>query len=145
VQAAGGRALNAVAGELVLAIRSSEDIVRMRQVVREHAVGHGFTLVDQTKLVTAASELARNIINYGGPRGGEVRIALVSQGLRKGLKLVFSDQGPGIADIDQAMKDGYTSGTGMGLGLGGAKRLSNEFSIESKVGAGTRVTIVRWK
>lgn len=117
----------------------------MRQVVREQAVGHGFSLVDQTKLVTAASELARNIVNYGGPGGGEVRISLVTQGVRKGLKLVFADQGPGIPDVALAMKDGYTTGAGMGLGLGGAKRLSNEFEIDSKVGAGTRVTIVRWK
>jgi serine/threonine-protein kinase RsbT len=115
----------------------------MRQVVREQAVGHGFTLVDQTKLVTAASELARNVINYGG--GGEVRISLIVRGMRKGVQLVFSDHGPGIPDIALALKDGYTTGTGMGLGLGGAKRLSNEFHIESKVGAGTRVTIVRWK
>jgi len=115
----------------------------MRQVVREHAVVHGFSLVDQTKLVTAASELARNILNYG--KGGEVRLSVVAQGPRRGLKLVFSDRGPGIPDIALAMKDGYTTGSGMGLGLGGAKRLSNEFHIESIVGAGTRVTIVRWK
>jgi len=127
----------------VLGIRSPEDIVRMRQAVREHAIGQGFSLVDQTKIVTAASELARNIINYGG--GGEMTLIPLSEGLRKGLKLVFSDAGPGIPDIELAMKDGYTTGGGMGLGLGGAKRLSSEFSIESKVGAGTRVTITRWK
>ena len=115
----------------------------MRQAVREHAIGQGFSLVDQTKIVTAASELARNIINYGG--GGEMTLIPLSEGLRKGLKLVFSDRGPGIPDIELAMKDGYTTGGGMGLGLGGAKRLSSEFSIESKVGAGTRVTITRWK
>ena len=115
----------------------------MRHAVREQAVGHGFSLVEQTKVVTAASELARNIINYGG--GGEVAVTVVTQGLRKGLKLAFSDQGPGIADIELAMKDGFTTGNGMGLGLGGAKRLSNEFAIESTVGAGTRVTIVRWR
>ena len=114
-------------------------------MVREQAVGHGFSLVDQTKLVTAASELARNIINYGGPGGGEVRISLLTQGARKGLKLIFVDRGPGIPDIGLAMKDGYTTGSGMGLGLGGAKRLSSEFGIDSQVGAGTRVTIVRWK
>jgi serine/threonine-protein kinase RsbT len=129
----------------VLAIRSGEDIVRMRQVVREQAVAHGFTLVDQTKLVTAASELARNIVNYGGPAGGEVRVSVLTHGVRKGLRLEFVDQGPGIPDIALAMKDGYTTGAGMGLGLGGAKRLSNEFTIDSKVGGGTRVTIVRWK
>jgi serine/threonine-protein kinase RsbT len=127
----------------VLGIRSSEDIVRMRQAVREHAIGQGFSLVDQTKIVTAASELARNIINYGG--GGEMTLIPLSDGGRKGLRLVFADTGPGIPDIQLAMKDGYTTGGGMGLGLGGAKRLSNEFAIESKVGAGTRVTITRWK
>ena len=128
---------------MVLAIRSSEDIVRMRQLVREHAVGQGFSLVEQTKIVTAASELARNIINYGG--GGEMKLQPLAEGVRKGLRLVFSDKGPGIPDIELAMKDGYTTGGGMGLGLGGAKRLSSEFAIESTVGAGTRVTIARWK
>ena len=127
----------------MLAIRSPEDIVRMRHAVREQAVGHGFTLVEQTKVVTAASELARNIINYAD--SGEVAVTIVMQGVRKGLKLVFSDQGPGIPDIELAMKDGYTTGGGMGLGLGGAKRLSSEFAIESTIGAGTRVTIVRWR
>ena len=126
-----------------MAIRSPEDIVRMRQMVREHAIGQGFSLVDQTKIVTAASELARNIINYGG--GGEMLLQPLADGARKGLTLVFSDKGPGIPDIDLAMKDGYTTGGGMGLGLGGAKRLSSEFKIESRVGEGTRVTITRWK
>lgn len=129
--------------EVVLAIRSPEDIVHMRREVREHAVRQGFSLVEQTKVVTAASELARNIINYGG--GGEMILQPLTDGLRKGLKLAFVDQGPGIADIELAMKDGYTTGGGMGLGLGGAKRLSSEFHIESRVGAGTRVTITRWK
>ena len=115
----------------------------MRQVVREQAVAQGFTLVDQTKIVTAASELARNILNYGG--GGEMILQPLIEGVRKGLKLSFIDQGPGIPDIQLAMKDGYTTGGGMGLGLGGAKRLSSEFHIESRVGAGTRVTITRWK
>ena len=115
----------------------------MRQVVRERAVALGFSLVDQTKIVTAASELARNVLNYGG--GGEVTLQQRNAGLRRGLTLVFSDKGPGIADIELAMKDGYTTGTGMGLGLGGAKRLSNEFAIDSRPGAGTRVTITRWK
>ena len=127
----------------MLAIRSAEDIVRMRHAVREQAVGHGFTLVEQTKVVTAASELARNIINYAD--AGEVAVTIVMQGIRKGLKLVFSDQGPGIPDIELAMKDGYTTGGGMGLGLGGAKRLSSEFAIDTRPGAGTRVTITRWK
>ena len=128
---------------MALALRGPEDIVRMRQVVREQAVALGFSLVDQTKIVTAASELARNVLNYGG--GGEVTLQQRSAGLRRGLTLVFSDEGPGIADIELAMKDGYTTGTGMGLGLGGAKRLSNEFAIDSRPGAGTRVTITRWK
>lgn len=124
-------------------MRTAEDIVRMRHVVREQAVSLGFSLVDQTKLVTAASELARNILNYGG--GGEMRLERLAEGSRTGLRLVFADQGPGIPDIQLALKDGYTTGGGMGLGLGGAKRLSNEFHIESKVGAGTKVTIARWK
>jgi serine/threonine-protein kinase RsbT len=111
--------------------------------VREHAVALGFSLVDQTKLVTAASELGRNILNYGG--GGEMRLARLADGHRAGLRLEFVDQGPGIPDIELAMKDGYTTGGGMGLGLGGAKRLSNEFQIVSNVGAGTKVTITRWK
>lgn len=115
----------------------------MRHFVREQAVAAGFSLVDQTKLVTAASELARNILNYGG--GGEMQLIKLHEGSRTGLRLVFIDQGPGIPDIDLAMKDGYTTGGGMGLGLGGAKRLSSEFSIQSKVGAGTTVTITRWK
>ena len=128
---------------MVLAIGTSEDIVRMRRLVREHAIAQGFTLVDQTKIVTAASELARNILNYAG--SGELSIELVSNGARKGLKLVFSDKGPGIPDIEQAMKDGFTTGGGMGLGLGGSKRLASEFSIESQVGVGTRVSLTRWK
>ena len=124
-------------------LRTSEDIVRMRQGVRERAVAQGFSLVDQTKIVTAASELARNAIEYGG--GGDVEVIDVQSGARKGLQLVFSDHGPGIADIELAMKDGYTSGNGLGLGLGGAKRLSSEFAIDSRPGAGTRVTITRWR
>jgi serine/threonine-protein kinase RsbT len=118
-------------------------MVRVRQMVREHAIAQGFSLVDQTKIVTAASELARNILNYA--RQGEVRLEPVSNGARRGLRLVFSDKGPGIQDIELAMKDGYTTGGGMGLGLGGAKRLSNEFAIDSKPGEGVRVTIARWK
>lgn len=126
-----------------LSLRSPEDIVRMRQVVRENAVSLGFSLVDQTKLVTAASELARNTMIYGG--GGEVAVEPLTEGSRRGLRLTFSDRGPGIADLQLAMKDGYTTGGGLGLGLGGAKRLSNEFKIESAPGKGTRVTITRWK
>ena len=128
---------------ITLALRGSEDIVRMRQAVREHAVQQGFSLVDQTKLVTAASELGRNVIDYGG--GGEVSINAVANGARRGVRLLFVDQGPGIADIELALRDGYTTGGGLGLGLGGAKRLCNEFSIESTPGAGTRVTVARWK
>jgi serine/threonine-protein kinase RsbT len=128
---------------VAFALRTPEDIVRMRQVVREHATGLGFSLVDQTKLVTAASEIARNTMIYGG--GGEVAVMPLSEGARKGLRLVFTDRGPGIADIELAMKDGYTTGGGLGLGLGGAKRLSNDFFIQSRPGEGTRVTITRWK
>ena len=126
-----------------LSLRKSEDIVRMRQLVREHAIAQGFSLVDQTKIVTAASELARNTIDYGG--GGKVDIVEVVNGARKGLQLVFADEGPGIPDVELAMKDGYTSGNGLGLGLGGAKRLSNEFSIDSRLGEGTRITMTRWR
>ena len=125
-----------------ISIRSSEDIVRMRQIVRERAVAQNFSLVEQTKLITAASELARNTLDYGG--GGHVQLEVVANGARRGIRLTFIDQGPGIPDIDLALKDGYTSGRGLGLGLGGAKRLSNEFSIESSP-AGTRVTVTRWK
>jgi serine/threonine-protein kinase RsbT len=128
---------------VALPLRSPEDIVRMRQVVREYAIRQGFSLVDQTKIVTAASELARNTMVYGG--GGELTVQALSEATRRGLRLTFSDQGPGIPDIQQAMKDGFTTGGGLGLGLGGAKRLSNEFSIQSRVGEGTRVTITRWK
>jgi serine/threonine-protein kinase RsbT len=126
-----------------LLLKTSEDVVRMRQSVREHAIGLGFGLVDQTKLVTAASELARNTIIYGG--GGEVKVETLAEGERRGIALTFLDRGPGIADIALALKDGYTSGNGLGLGLGGAKRLSNEFQIVSEVGVGTRVTIKRWR
>jgi serine/threonine-protein kinase RsbT len=124
-------------------IRSSDDVVRVRQVVRTLAVETGLGLVDQTKIITAASELARNTVDYGG--GGQVLAEIVDTGTRLGLRLTFEDQGPGIPDIAMALKDGFTSGKGMGLGLGGAKRLSNEFSIDSKLGEGTKITIVRWK
>ena len=127
----------------VLAIRARDDVVRVRQQVRTHAVAAGLSLVDQTKIVTAASELARNTLEYGG--GGTVHIERLVDGGRRGVRLIFEDQGPGIADLALALKDGYTSGTGLGLGLSGAKRLSNEFNIESTVGVGTRVTIARWK
>jgi serine/threonine-protein kinase RsbT len=126
-----------------IAIRTSDDVVLARQAVRKRAVALGFGLVDQTKFVTAASELARNTLDYGG--GGVVQMEVVGNGQRSGLRLIFTDQGPGIPDIDQALKDGYTSGHGMGLGLGGAKRLSHEFEISSTPGQGTRVSITRWK
>jgi serine/threonine-protein kinase RsbT len=124
-------------------IATSEDVVTVRQAVRQRAVELGFNLVDQTKIVTAASELARNTLQYGG--GGTLRIEEVIEGTRRGLRLVFEDNGPGISNIELAMKDGYTTGSGLGLGLSGAKRLSNEFDIHSRPGEGTRVTIVRWR
>ena len=124
-------------------IRADEDVVATRQLVRELALLVGFTLVDQTKVVTAASELARNVLQHGG--GGTVTASALNDDRRRGLRLVFEDRGPGIADVELAMKDGYTTGGGLGLGLGGAKRLSNEFEIESTPGTGTRVTIARWK
>jgi serine/threonine-protein kinase RsbT len=124
-------------------IALEEDIVRVRQTTRKLAIESGFGLVDQTKMVTAASELARNTFVFGG--GGMVTLDLLQDGGRKGLRLTFEDRGPGIADIDQVMTDGYTSGGGLGLGLGGSKRLVNEFEIRSKVGEGTTVVITRWK
>lgn len=127
----------------MVSLRTTQDIVLMRQRVRERAIAAGFSLVEQTKLVTAASELGRNTVIHGG--GGEVSIQAVEEGARVGLQLVFSDRGPGIADIALALQDGYSSGHGLGMGLGGAKRLSNEFRIESSVGEGTRITIGRWK
>ncbi len=125
-------------------VRSGEDVVKARQVVRSRAMEAGFSLVEQTKIVTAASELARNTVIYGG--GGEMRIARLNQGPKRiGLRLTFEDQGPGIPDIELALRDGYTSGTGLGLGLNGARKLSHEFHIKSAPGQGTRVTITRWK
>jgi serine/threonine-protein kinase RsbT len=125
-------------------VRSGEDVVKARQVVRSRAMEVGFSLVEQTKIVTAASELARNTVIYGG--GGEMRIERVRQGpKRSGLRLTFEDHGPGIADIELALRDGYTTGTGLGLGLNGARKLSHEFNIQSAPGQGTRVTITRWK
>jgi len=126
-----------------LELLSEQDIVRTRQVVRKITQELGFSLVDQTKMVTAASELARNTVVYGG--GGEVLVDVLSEGIRTGLRLQFVDQGPGIPDLGLAMTEGWTSGHGLGLGLTGAKRLSNEFEIESQPGRGTRVTIIRWK
>lgn len=124
-------------------IRSAQDLVLVRQAVRTWSAELKFSLVEQTKMVTAASELARNTLDYGG--GGQVTLELLQEGIRKGLRLSFEDQGPGIPDIELALRDGYTSGGGMGLGLGGARRLVNDFDIVSKVGEGTRVTVTRWK
>ena len=124
-------------------IRSEEDVVRVRQLVRQAAQDLRFSLVEQTKIVTAASELGRNTIQYGG--GGIARIESVLDGSRHGVRLEFIDEGPGIADIERALRDGYTSGGGLGLGLGGARRLSDQFSIDSTPGKGTRVTITRWR
>lgn len=124
-------------------LKNSNDVVLARQKVRQWATELRFGLIDQTKLVTAASELARNALDHG--KGGEMTLEALTNGAKSGLRLTFEDQGPGIADINQALRDGFTSGSGMGLGLGGSKRLVNEFSIESEVGKGTRVTIVRWK
>jgi len=124
-------------------VRNSDDVVRVRQAVRARAVACGFSLVDQTKIVTAASESARNTVDYGG--GGVLRIEMLRDGQRRGVRLTFTDQGPGIPDLELAMKDGYTTGNGLGLGLSGAKRLSNEFAITSTPGQGTVVTLARWK
>jgi serine/threonine-protein kinase RsbT len=126
-----------------LPLKNSSDVVIARQKVRQVATELRFSLVDQTKLVTAASELARNALDHGG--GGQMTLEVVNGVSKTGLRLVFEDSGPGISDIEAAMKDGYTTGSGMGLGLGGSKRLVNEFAIESQVGKGTKVTVVRWK
>lgn len=124
-------------------IGSSSDVVKVRQLVRQWTISLGFSLVDQTKMVTAASELARNAWEHGG--GGTVTLESLNNESRRGLRLTFADQGAGIADVEQALKDGYTTGGGMGLGLGGAKRLVNEFKIDSAPGQGTKVMIVRWR
>jgi len=123
-------------------IAADDDIVRVRQRVRDWAVSLGFSLVDQTKLVTAASELARNTLIYG--RGGTLTLEAVINERKRGLRLTFEDRGPGIADLSLALKDGYTTGNGLGLGLSGARRLSHDFAIDSQVGEGTRVMIARW-
>jgi len=124
-------------------LKNEHDIVLSRQTVRRLAQEQGFSLVDQTKLVTAASELARNALIYGG--GGEVKWETLLDGARRGVRLVFEDQGPGIPDVPKALTDGWSSGNGLGLGLTGARRLVNEFELQSTVGVGTRVTIARWK
>ena len=124
-------------------LRTEDEVVRVRQVTREWAISLGFGLVDQTKIVTAASELARNTVIYGG--GGVVRLEALNDGPRRGLRLTFEDKGPGIPDVTLALKDGYTTGHGLGLGLSGAKRLMSEFEIQSAPGQGTRVAVTRWK
>lgn len=128
--------------EARLPIRSDLDLVWVRQHVRQAAAALGFGLVEQTKLVTAASELARNTLVYGG--GGEVETARVSDGRTQGLRLTFTDHGPGITDLEQALRDGYTSGDGLGMGLGGARRLVHDFAIDSTPGSGTTVTVTSW-
>jgi serine/threonine-protein kinase RsbT len=128
---------------MVLPVRSDEDVVRLRQSVREQMIAAGFSLIDQTKMITAASELARNTLRYGG--GGEAHMQKLLNGTRKGLGLTFIDHGPGIPDIARALTDGYTTGGGMGLGLSGAKRLADEFDIESAPDQGTTVRICKWK
>ena len=124
-------------------VQASEDVVRVRQKVRDCAIQVGFSLVDQTKIVTAASELARNVLQHG--QGGSVTLECLNSDTRRGLRLTFEDQGPGIPDVQLAMQDGYTTGGGLGLGLGGAKRLSNDFAIETAPGRGTKIVIARWR
>lgn len=133
----------AVLRDELIGLRSMDDIIKARQLVRECAIFQGLSLVDQTKIVTAASELARNTLVHGG--GGEMRLQALNDGPRRGVKVVFVDSGPGIPDIELAMKDGYTTRGGLGLGLSGSKRLVNEFDIDSKPGKGTTVSIVRWR
>ena len=125
-----------VEADETMPVRTSDDVVRVRQAVRGRAVAAGFSLVDQTKIVTAASEIARNTVDYGG--GGTLRIEVLRNGARRGVRLTFTDQGPGIADIAKAMTDGYTTGSGLGLGLSGAKRLSNEFDDPVRARPGHR-------
>lgn len=126
-----------------MGIRSSTDIVLVRQIVRAWTLELGFGLVDQTKIITASSELARNILDYGG--GGTVTLEVIELGFRQGIRLIFSDKGPGISNIDLALQDGYTTGGGLGMGLGGAKRLMSEFEIISREGEGTIIKITKWK
>ncbi|HUB12395.1 MAG TPA: anti-sigma regulatory factor [Acetobacteraceae bacterium] len=132
-----------VEADETMPVCSSDDVVRARQAVRARAVAVGFSLVDQTKIITAASEIARNTVDYGG--GGTMRLEVLRNGQRRGVRLTFKDQGPGIADISLVMQDGYTTGHGLGLGLSGAKRLVNEFAITSTPGQGTEVILARWK
>ena len=132
-----------VANKDALEIRDETQVVRVRQVVREWAAKLGFSLVEQTKVVTAASELARNTVIYGG--GGVAQLETIQENGRRGLRVCFVDEGPGIPDIDLALRDGFTTGSGLGLGLGGAKRLVHELDIDSAPGRGTRITMTRWK
>ena len=132
-----------LAASETLPIASPEDIVSARQKVRAYAVRLGFSVINQTKVITAASELARNTLDYGG--GGIMRLEELKNGVKAGLRLIFKDEGPGIPDVKQAMTDGWTSGGGLGLGLSRAKRLSHEFDIQTAPGKGTRVSIVQWK
>jgi serine/threonine-protein kinase RsbT len=127
----------------VVPLRADEDVVRMRQALRECLVSIGFSLIEQTKMITAASELGRNTLRYGG--GGEAHIEKVTDGGRRGVILSFIDQGPGIADVNLALTDGYTTGNGMGLGLGGARRLADDFELITAPGQGTTVRIAKWK
>jgi serine/threonine-protein kinase RsbT len=124
-------------------IETAYDVARARQAVRKAAVELGFSLIDQTKLVTAASELARNTFEHGG--GGTMELEIVAEGQRRGLRLVFEDHGPGIPDVDLALRDGYSTGEGLGLGLGGARRLIGDLKVESKAGQGTRVSAAKWR
>ena len=124
-------------------LKTEQDVVTVRRLVRDHALRMKFSLVDQTKIVTAASELARNTIIHGS--GGTMLMEEIIEGLRAGLRLTFEDKGKGIADLELAMRDGYSTGSGMGLGLSGSKRLMNEFQIDSKVNEGTRVSVTKWK
>ena len=133
----------AVLGSEEVPINREDDVVRVRQIARQWSIDLGFSLVDQTKIVTAASELARNTKVYGG--GGTMLVESVEEDGRRGLRLTFADQGPGIPDVAAALKDGFTTGSGLGLGLGGARRLVNDFHLSSAVGQGTRVVVVKWK
>jgi len=132
-----------VTSTVEVGLRSDQEIVKLRQIVRDEAIAQGFSLVDQTKFVTAARELARSTRLYGG--GGDAKLSVLLNGTRKGLKLTFVDQGAGIPDIERALQDGFTSGSGLGLGLGGARRLCDEFEIQSEPGKGTTVSITKWK
>ncbi len=132
-----------ISKKVELPLAAQEDIVAVRQAVRSLAVASGLSIIDQTKIVTAASELARNTVIHGG--GGKATLEIVDESIRRGVRLTFEDKGPGIADIELAMRDGYTTGGGLGLGLGGSKRLCSDFFIDSRPGEGTRIVITTWK